>query len=176
MANSPIYDGFATPPSTYPLGVPIAHKVDVREIPRRTADRIYEAHHSYMPTGRCGWHYGVYLDGQIVGAISFDNWFGPDAFGHEADKIYEVSRACIAHDTPNLASCGMGKAQDEFLDTIDEIELLVTWVREDYAGSMFAALGGKGWTFDGESRDSDYPNREDREIHDWDKERWICEV
>lgn len=176
-APSPIYDGFATPPATYPLGVPISDKVDIRDIPRNTADRIYQAHHSYIPRGRCGWHYGVYLDGQIVGAISFDNWPSQATIrGFESEDIREVSRVCVAHDTPNLASCAMAKAQEQFIDDHQAIEMLVTYVREDYKGSMFAALKGKGWERDGHSKGHAPGNRQKHEIHDWDKERWVCEL
>jgi len=178
MTQSPIYDGFASPPPTYPLGVSIKDKVQIKEIDRRTANRMYEAHHSYLPRGRCGWHYGVYLDGSIVGAISFDNWPSQATIrGYESADIREVSRVCIAHDTPNLASCAMGKAQDTFVDEYgSEFELLVTYIREDYNGSMFKALGGKGWEYEGISEGQAPGNRETRAIHDWDKVRWVCEI
>ena len=63
----PIYGAFSNPPKPYPLGVPIADKVTIREIDRRAANKIYESHHSYLPRGRQGWHYGVYLDDRLVG-------------------------------------------------------------------------------------------------------------
>lgn len=178
MAQSPIYDGFATPPPTYPLGVPIAEKVSIKPIDRRTADRVYKAHHSYLPRGRCGWHYGIYFEGAIVGAVSFDNWPSQSTIrGFESAEIREVSRVCVAHDTPNLASCAMSKAQDRFVEEHgDGVEMLVTYVREDYKGSMFAALRGKGWERDGNSAGHPPGNREKHEIHDWDKERWVCEL
>jgi hypothetical protein len=178
MSSSPVYDGFSNPPPTYPLGVPISDKVSIQEIDRRSADRMYKAHHSYLPRGRCGWHYGVYFEDRIVGAISFDNWPSQATIrGYESADIREVSRVCIAHDTPNLASCAMAKAQDQFVtEHCDGIELLVTYVREDYEGSMFAALAGKGWQRDGHSKGHAPGNREKHEIHDWDKERWVCEL
>jgi len=178
MSNSPVYDGFSDPPPTLPLGVPIADRVSVRKVDRRTADRMYSEHHSYLPTGRCGWHYGVYFDESIVGAISFDNWPSIGSIrGHESDTIREVSRVCIAHDTPNLASCAMARAQDTFLDDHgDGVKLLVTYIREDFEGSMFAALAGKGWEFEGWSEGRPPGNREVREIHNYDKKRWVCDV
>jgi len=176
MSQSPVYDGFASPPPTYPLGVSIADKVTLHRIDRRAANRMYQAHHSYLPRGRCGWHYGVYLDGSIVGAISFDNWPSQATIrGYESSDIIEVSRVCIAHDTPNLASCAMSKAQDLFLSDHDP-KLLVTYVREDYKGSMFAALQGKGWERDGHSTGHAPGNRQEHDIHNWDKERWVCPV
>ena len=150
--QSPVHDGFASPPATYPLGVSIASKVQIKQIDRRTADRMYEAHHSYLPRGRCGWHYGVYLDNHIVGAISFDNWPSQATIrGYESEDIVEVSRVCIAHDTPNLASCAMSKAQEKFVAEHDDFELLITYVKEGYKGSMFAALSDKGWQCDAKS-------------------------
>jgi len=176
MTTSPIYGGFASPPPTLPLGVSFSDRVDVKTINRRTADRLYEAHHSYLPRGRCGWHYGVYFDGSIVGAISFDNWPSQSTIrGYESKDIYEVSRVCIDHDTPNLASCAMAKAQDAFLGSRN-CDLLVTYVREDYKGSMFAALAGKGWEVDGHSKGHPPGNRQKHEIHEYDKTRWVCEL
>jgi len=180
--QSPIYDGFASPPPTYPLGVRIADKVAIKEIDRRTADRVYEAHHSYLPRGRQGWHYGVYLDGCIVGAISFDCWPSQSTIrGYESSEIREVSRVCIEHGTPNLASCAMSKAQGTFIEQRgDGIELLITYVRCDYDGSMFKALKGKGWEFDGVSKGSargpHHGESEVYEIYERDKERWVCPI
>jgi hypothetical protein len=70
----------------------------------------------------------------------------------------------------------MSKAQDKFVAEHDNFELLVTYIREDYKGSMFAALSGKGWEYEGESKGMPPGNRETKEIHDWDKQRWVCEV
>jgi len=178
--SSPVHGYFADPPPEYPLGFPIADKVSVKQIDRRTADRMYEAHHSYLPRGRCGWHYGVYLDNSIVGAISFDNWPSQATIrGYESEDIIEVSRVCIAHETPNLASCGMSKAQDCFLSQ-HSAELLITYVREGYEGSMFKALKGKGWMQDGvskgQARVPHYGESELHEIYTVDKDRWVCEV
>jgi len=185
MGQSPVYDGFATPPPTYPLGFPIADRVSLQTIDRRTADRMYKSHHSYISRGRKGYHYGVYLDDEIVGAISFDAWPSQSSIrGYESREIKEVARVCIANDTPNLASCAMSMAQDKFIsdrpdnDTAETtpLNLLVTYVREDYEGSMFAALAGKGWERDGHSTGHSPGNRQKHEIHNWDKERWVCEI
>lgn len=174
---SPITGGFSSQPPNYPLGVPIKDKVDIREIDRRSADRVYISHHSYLPRGRKGWHYGVYFENQLVGAISFDAWPSNGTIrGYESEDIHEVSRVCIAHDTPNVASCAMSKTQDKHLRKHDDIKLLVTYVREDYDGSMFAALKGKGWEVDGVSEGHPPGNREKHDIHDYDKTRWVCEV
>jgi len=172
----PIYGAFSKPPATYPLGVSIAEKVTIQRIDRRAATTIYQAHHSYLPRGRCGRHYGVYLDGRIVGAITFDSWPSEGKIrGFESKDIKEVARVCIAHDTPNLASCAMGKAQDTFLKEHGSgVKLLVTYVREDYSGSMFSALQGKGWRHDGYSEPQTGYSHNDKA--EWGKERWVCEL
>jgi len=174
----PIYGAFANPPKPYPLGIPIKDKVTIRQIDRRAANKIYEAHHSYLPRGRQGWHYGVYLDDKLVGAITFDAWPSQSTIqGFESEHIREVARVAIAHDTPNLASCAMSKAQDKFLEERgDGIKLLVTYIREDYDGSMFKALKGKGWEYDGYSIGHAPGNRQKHDIHNWNKERWVCSV
>ena len=183
MSQSPVTGGFATPPASYPLGVSISDKVSVKRIDRRTADRMYQTHHSYLPRGRQGYHYGVYLDGQIVGAVTFDAWPSQSEIrGYKSREIKEVARVCIVNETSNLASCAMAKAQDRFVsdrpdnDTAEDtpLSLLVTYVREDYEGSMFAALAGKGWERDGHSTGHAPGNRQKHEIHNWDKERWVC--
>jgi hypothetical protein len=124
----------------------------------------------------------VYLEGSIVGAISFDNWPSQATIrGYESSEMIEVSRVCIAHDTPNLASCAMSKAQERFIGKHGEgVQLLITYVREGYEGSMFAALEGKGWEKDGTStgkaRAPHHENGEVHEIYTVDKKRWVCEV
>ena len=174
----PIHGAFSTPPPTYPLGVSIADKVSIKEIDERAAKAIYEEHHSYIPRGRAGTHHGVYLDGSIVGAISYSAYpSSATIYGYGSDNIREVSRVCIAHDTPNLASCAMSQSQDKYINERgDEFELLITFIREDYDGSMFAALKDKGWHYHGHSEGKQPGNAPDHEIHDWDKERWVCEV
>jgi len=180
--QSPVYDGFADPPPTYPLGVPIKDKVTIKKIDRRTADRMYEAHHSYLPRGRQGYHYGVYFEGKIVGAISFDRWPSQATIrGFESSEIIEVSRVAIAHDTPNLASCAMARAQERFLSDFErDVSLLITYVHEQYEGTMFKALRGKGWEVDGVSEGKNHePHHGDNNVHEiykTDKTRWVCEL
>jgi len=174
----PITEGFGRQPPEYDLGWSIAKRVSIKPIKRRTADGIYENHHSYIQRGRQGWHYGVLLDDELVGAITFDAWPSQSTIqGYESKSIREVARVCIVNRTPNLASCAMAKAQDRFLQEHgDGIELLVTYVREDYEGTMFAALASKGWKMDGYSNGHAPGNRQKHDIHNWNKERWICEL
>jgi len=74
----------------------------------------------------------------------------------------------------------MSNAQEAFLSEHDGVEMLITYVREGYAGSMFAALKGKGWERDGISTGrARAPHHDDGEVHDIytvDKERWVCEL
>jgi hypothetical protein len=181
-AFDPITEGFGSSPPDYALGWPICERVTVGTIKRRTADAVYENHHSYIQRGRKGWHYGVFLDGELVGAITFDAWPSQSTIhGYESAQIREVARVCIVNSTPNLASCAMARAQDRFLAEHGEgIELLITYVRDGWNGTMFAALKSKGWqedeTVSGRSRG---PHHGDSEIHDIykaDKTRWVCEI
>jgi len=178
----PIHGAFASPPSPLPLGTSFSDRVTVHQIDRRAATLIYQAHHEYLPRGRCGHHYDVYLDGALVGAITFDNWPSQASIrGHESADIMEVARVCIGLEMPNLASCAMATAQDEFLDEYDgDLSLLITYIHGDYDGTMFRALRGKGWEFDGVSEGRDRgPHRGQSEVYDiytTDKERWVCEI
>jgi len=71
----------------------------------------------------------------------------------------------------------MAASQDKYVNERgDEFELLITFIREDYKGSMFAALAGKGWHHHGHSEGTQPGNAPNHEIHDWDKERWVCEI
>jgi len=182
----PITEGFGTQPPVYPAGFSIADKISIKTIKRRIADAIYENYHSYIPRGRLGWHYGILLDGELVGAITFSTWPAPaNLRGHDSDDIIEVSRVCVANETPNLASCAMSKAQDKFIEEeADEygVTMLVTYIHSDWEGSMFKALRGKGWEFD-EYREMDgtggsnYTAGEDNdEIQSVNKDRWLCEI
>lgn len=180
----PIKSGFGSEPPAYPSGWPsIAERVSIETIKKkkRTADAIYEHYHSYLPRGRQGCHYGVLLDEQLVGSITFSAWPSQSTIrGYESAQIREVSRVCITNDTANLASCAMSKAQDRFVrEHTDEIQLLTTYIRPEYHGSMFKALRGKGWEFDGVSEGSDRQYNEgqkEHEIYTVDKKRWVCEV
>jgi hypothetical protein len=184
MAIDPIRSGFSEQPPKYPLGVSISDKITLEKVKRHVADGVYENHHSYIPRGRLGWHYGVLLDEQLVGAITFSTWPAKaNLRGVDSDDIVEVSRVCIAHDTPNLASCAMAKAQDKFVsEEVSDygVGLFVTYIHNKYEGSMFKALRGKGWEFD-ELRESNGLGggtyaKEENEIYDTDKERWICKL
>lgn len=174
----PIHGAFANPPAPLPLGVSISDRVSIASIDRRAARAIYQEHHSYLPRDRQGWHYGVYFDDEIVGAITFDCWPSQSTIrGYESADIREVARVCIGLDMANLASCATAKAQDRFVSEHgDGIELLVTYIREDYEGSMFKALRGKGWEYDGHSEGHAPGNRQKYDIHDYDKQRWVCEI
>jgi len=181
---SPVTSRWTTTPKPLPLGVPFADRVGVREIPWRTAELLYEHHHSYLPSVRTSGafvHHGIYLDGNIVGAITWGaHPTEHDLHGYPPDERAEVARVCIAINMANLASCSMAKSQRTFMEEIGRekgIGLLVTYVREDFLGSMFAALEGLGWETDGEPRNGPAPaNRPKRDIHDYGKRRWVCEV
>jgi hypothetical protein len=182
MAFSPIEQGFSTPTKPLPLGIPISHRVSINPIRGQLANQIHAAHHSYVSDPRNGvLHHGVFLDGDIVGAITYDYMLASEPIhGYESDEYIEVARVTVANDTPNLASCGLAQSQDAFIESYaeeHEIGLLVTYVREDYEGSMFKALRGKGWEHDGHIAEGHQAgNRTEREIREWDKKRWVCEL
>jgi len=180
---SPVIGRWTSTPAPLPLGVRFADRVTIREIPWRTADLIYTHHHSYLPQDRTPGslaHHGIYFDGHIVGAITWGaHPTEHDLHGYAPAERAEVARVCLGIDMPNLASCAMAKSQTMFMDAVGRERgtgLLVTYVREDYAGSMFAALAGRGWERDGIRNGSAPSNRPTRDIHSYGKERWICEV
>lgn len=177
----PIGTGFSDPPRPYPLGFPIKDKVDIEPIRGELANQVHKAHHSYVSEARNGVvNHGINLRGELVGAVTYDYMLCSEAIhGYESDEYIEVARVTVANDTPNLASCAMSKSQDKFTREYAEengIGMLVTYVREGWEGSMFKALRGKGWEFDGVSEGHQAGNRREREIRDYDKDRWVCEI
>lgn len=180
-AFSPIETGFSDPPKPYPLGFPLKDKVTIDPIRGSRANLIHKAHHSYVNEPRNGVvNHGIFLRGELVGAITYDYMLASHSIrGYESDEYIEVARVTVASDTPNLASCSMSKSQDRFSSEYAEennIGMLVTYVREGWEGTMFKALRGKGWEFDGVSKGHQAGNRPERDIRDYDKDRWVCEI
>lgn len=165
-----------------PLGVPFADRVLIEKIPDWQARRFYQEHHSYRPElDRVTIeNHGVILDAEIVGAITYAIPRRNDPLlGVEKDDMVEVARVCVGVDIPNLASCMLAKSQDRFLarwGVVHGVELLISMVRSDYEGSMFAGLEGKGWQHLREARSGRSGNRDYTGIEDEDKELWVCPV
>jgi len=178
----PINEGFTGAPKPYPLGVRIADKVDVKPIRKQLANQVHIAHHSYVNTERHNAvvNHGVFVDGRLAGAISYGYLLASAPIcGVESDAYLEVARVTIGIDMANLASCAMAQSQEMFANGYAEphdIEMLVTFVHEDYDGTMFRALKTKGWEFDGWSEGHQAGNRQDRDIRDVDKARWVCKL
>jgi len=178
----PIKCGFDTTPDPYPLGWPISDKVSVEPIRKQLANQVHVAHHSYVSTPRKNAvvNHGIFLDGSLVGAVSYAYLLASSPIcGYDSDEYIEVARVTIAIDMPNLASCAMAASQDLFTDTYAAdhgIGLLVTYVHEDYEGTMFAALKSKGWEQDRHVEGRQAGNRPDNSIRDVDKYRWVCEL
>lgn len=168
----------------YPLGFPIAEKVEAKKIESDRADEIVEAHHSYMKEGvhNSIVDHGIYLNGWLVGAVSYAvPLFCTMVEGVNHTNIVSVSRVVIVPDTSNLASCGMARSQELFeMNTAIEYdtELLITWVIEGKKGSMFSALKGLGWecrgTRDGQGQQPS--SRPNKDIYMEKKARWICPI
>lgn len=169
-------------PPTLPLGVSLSPRLSIHQIDNRTAKRIYDAHHSYVHDHtRDGIivHHGVYVDDWLIGAISYGPPLMRRLHGIDAGNIVEVARVCVAVDQPNAASCAMARSQDRFLANYQRkhgVQLLVSYVRGDYDGTMFKAIRDKGWSFDGVAEGHQAGNRPEREIRDYDKDRWIFPV
>lgn len=178
----PIMEGFGREPEAYPLGWPVSDKITVRSMDKSLANHVHVAHHSYLsePRHNSVVNHGVFLDGRLVGAISYGYLLASEPIcEYESDEYIEVARVTVGIDMPNLASCAMAKSQELFAENYaveNDIGLLVTYVHEDYEGTMFAALKDKGWEFDSWRTCGQAGNRKDREIRDIDKARWICEL
>lgn len=200
--NCPIHEN--GDPHTYPKGWEFEHRVHVEPIPEEVAGEIYEAHHSYAPeTPNITWddgNHGIFLDNQLVGAISYNyhiinklklyvdengNFHRDDSRGTDDQKhilmgnrFGHVARICIGVNMPNLASCALSKSQEYLVEnTEQDIDFLLTFIRNDHVGSMLKALIDKGWQLTGFTRSSTGSgNREEKEIHSWSKQRWLYEV
>ncbi len=181
-SHDPIQAGFSRTPKPYPLGLPISGKVGIEPIKKRTANAIHQQYHSYISTERHNSvvNHGIMVDGELVGAISYAYLLcSSDIAGYPSDEYLEVARVTVGLDMANLASCAMAKSQDKFAETYarrNGINLLVTYVHEDWDGTMFKALRGKGWTHDGTAEGQQAGNRADNDIRDVDKDRWVCKL
>jgi len=182
VKTDPLTAGFSQPPEPYPLGWPIKEKVKIHPIRKRLANDIHTQHHSYIDTDRHNSvvNHGIFVDGKLSGAVTYAYLLCSSAIcGYESDEYLEVARVTVGIDMPNLASCAMARSQERFRDTYaatNDIRLLVTYVHEDWSGSMFKALRDKGWRFDGWSEGHQAGNRADNDIRDVDKKRWVCEL
>lgn len=94
------------------------------------------------------------------------------------DEIIEAARICIGVDMPNLASAALARSQDRFIEKYGnrDIQVLLTWVRGDFSGSMVRALRDKGWTCTGFSTPNQASNRESKPIRERIKWRFLCPV
>jgi hypothetical protein len=121
-------------------------------------------------------HHGIQLERHLVGAITYRHPLIRKMNGYSGDTIVEVARICIGVDMANLASAGFKRSQERFIRNHarqNGIKVLLTFIREDYQGSMIRALSDLGWDFEGIRETSQPANRENKEIHDYDKERWV---
>ena len=168
-------------PPTYPLGISFAEKLAIEGIPQHIARDIYAEHHSYRPeTPNVNLtHHGVFLDGHLVGSITYRFPLIRRLGDVPGDKIVEVARICIAVEMPNLASAAFARSQDIFIRAYarpNGIRVLLTFVHEDYEGSMLRALRGLGWYHDGIREGKQAGNRPETDIRDADKARWVREL
>lgn len=165
-----------------PLGVSFADDLYFDRIPDWKARQFYRKHHSYRPEldRVTVVNHAVSLDSRLVGAVTYamPRRQSP-LIGVGVDRMIEVARVCVGIDMPNLASCMLARSQDRFMSRWGErsgVELLISMVRADYEGSMFAALNGKGWKNLRQARSAVSGNREYTGIEDEDKELWVCSV
>lgn len=99
----------------------------------------------------------------------------------DGDVVVEAARICLGVRMPNLASAALARSQEAFvhgkarsLDTPPEY--LLTFVRSDYDGAMIRALRDKGWTCTGWTDPSQASNRDEKDIRDYHKWRFLCPV
>lgn len=94
-------------------------------------------------------------------------------------QIMELNRICIGVDMPNLASCGLARSQDRFLQSSNcpsDTEFFLTLVRADFDASMIKALAKRGWTLRSVSEPTEAGNREHKQINDEYKWVYVCPV
>lgn len=102
------------------------------------------------------------------------------------DELIEINRICVAVGMQNLASAAMSASVNYFLEHTGaeyEPSFLITYIREDHSGSMLKALqddsphvGLHTWQTAGTSVPRTSGNREETEINQWEKQRWIQET
>jgi hypothetical protein len=92
--------------------------------------------------------------------------------------IAEVGRICIGVDMPNLASAALARSQERFSNGphSEDVEYLLTFVRADFSASMIRALRDKGWLCTGWSEPSQAGNRQQLDVRDRYKWRFLCPI
>ena len=112
----------------------------------------------------------------IVPEVAEDAIARTDVVGGRS--IVEVARICLGVEMPNLASAALAASQERFVEHTcsDDIDYLLTFVRADYTASMIRALRDKSWTSTGWPEPSQAGNRDDTQLRDRHKWRFLCPV
>lgn len=118
--------------------------IEVREIHKDDADRIIrEGHYSGTTAWASNLHYGVLLDGEVIGAMQFGPAMNPASGGKvvegsTTDSWLELNRLWLADDKPpNTGSRAIGCA----LRLIRHQRPRVEWV-QSFADERCGKLGG----------------------------------
>jgi len=97
----------------------------------------------------------------------------------DGDRFIEAARICLGVRMPNLASAGLARSQERFVEHAGadtDMRYLLTFIRSDYDATMIRALRDKGWTCVGWTRPSQAGNREEKTIRDHRKWVFLCPV
>lgn len=165
-----------------PNGVSFSDRVVLSRVSDNIAESFHENHHSYLPyLNRVTIsNHGAFIDNELVAVVTYAM---PRRSAPIRDvppeKIAEVARVTVGVEMPNLASCVMAKSQDRFAErrgAKNDIRMLLTFVFDDWEGSMYKALRGKGWECDGIADTKPSGNRTNREAQYTEKTRWICPI
>jgi len=122
-------------------------RISVKKVPYKVAKAYQEMYHEYMDSRHnSSVRHGIFLDGHgMVGCVEYAylmcRW---DMFGYESDSYMEIARVCFNTSVPNAASCGLMMSVRKFKNEYarsEGIKLLVTYVRDDYRGTLFEACG-----------------------------------
>jgi hypothetical protein len=114
---------------------------------------------------------------RFIDAPTEDEIARSEVFG--GTEIMELNRICIGVDMPNLASCGLARSQDRFLQSSNcpsDTEFFLTLVRADFDASMIKALADRGWTLRSVSEPTKAGNREHKTINDEYKWVYVCPI
>lgn len=143
--------------------------IEFKEITYSNANDFCMAYHYHNKT-RKGDYYGAFYDGKLISVAVFSpitRKQSADRLGFNSNEVKELSRFCISGSyncNKNLASYLLSRFEKIFITKYSNIRCLIAFsdLTEGHVGTIYKATN---WTFDGETKESYYYEKEGMKWH-----------